>query len=98
MIKETGSVRVDLLGGTIDLVPINLILPNVTTINLATSLKAEVEISEGDKSEVKIISEDYNTTVTFKSEEFTQDNLLGDHFKAFSLVCQILDYFDVHGG
>ena len=38
-----GSVRVDLLGGTLDLNPINLILPNVVTLNLATSLKAKVK-------------------------------------------------------
>lgn len=98
MIKESGSVRVDLLGGTLDLVPINLILPNVTTINVATSLKAEVEILEGDKNEVKIISEDYSKTVTYKSEDFTNEKLLGNYFEAFTLVVQILDYFEVHGG
>ena len=48
-----GSVRVDLLGGTLDLVPINLILPNVVTLNLATSLKAKVTISPIDFDEPK---------------------------------------------
>ena len=36
--KASGSVRVDLVGGTLDLEPINLILPNVVTMNVATSL------------------------------------------------------------
>jgi D-glycero-alpha-D-manno-heptose-7-phosphate kinase len=45
-VTSEGSVRVDLVGGTIDLEPINLILPNVVTLNVATSLKAKVELIE----------------------------------------------------
>ena len=44
MIEKSGSVRVDLVGGTLDLFPINLILENAYTINCATSLKTKVKI------------------------------------------------------
>ena len=50
-----GSVRVDLLGGTLDLVPINLILPDVVTLNLATSLKAKAVITSTDFDGVEIV-------------------------------------------
>ena len=40
--ESTGSVRVDLVGGTLDLPPIHLILDETVTLNLATSLKAKV--------------------------------------------------------
>ena len=98
MAKYSGSVRVDLLGGTIDLEPINLIIPNTVTLNLATSLKAEVSIEEFDKDKVQIHSLDYKTTETYSTEDFTNEKLLGDHFSYFSFVCQILNHFDLTGG
>ena len=58
-VEVVGSVRVDLLGGTLDLNPINLILPNVVTLNLATSLKAKVKVSEIDFDGIEIKSLDY---------------------------------------
>jgi D-glycero-alpha-D-manno-heptose-7-phosphate kinase len=60
-----GSVRVDFVGGTIDLSPINVILPKVMTLNAACSLQAAVKI---DKEAVTkqntwtIISRDYKKT------------------------------------
>lgn len=98
MAKYNGSVRVDLLGGTLDLEPINLIIPETITLNLATSLKAEVHIEEYETGSVQIHSLDYNTTETYKSEDFTSENLLGSHFGHFSFVCQILDHFNLNSG
>ncbi|WP_127718171.1 hypothetical protein [Halobacteriovorax sp. HLS] len=98
MAKYSGSVRVDLLGGTIDLEPINLIIPNTVTLNLATSLKAEVTIEEFEKGKVQIHSLDYDTSVVFDSSDFTVENLLGDHFSHFSFVCQILNHFELTSG
>ena len=46
--SNEGSVRVDLLGGTLDIVPINQVLRNTITLNLATSLKAKVIVEEID--------------------------------------------------
>lgn len=65
IIKE-GSVRVDLLGGTIDLVPINLILHRVITLNVATSLKAKVQLKRTSESGIKIKSSDYNNEFFFQ--------------------------------
>ncbi|CBW25619.1 putative sugar kinase [Halobacteriovorax marinus SJ] len=98
MAKYSGSVRVDLLGGTLDLEPINLIIPETITLNLATSLKAEVEIEKFEEGKVQIHSLDYNTTETYLTEDFTSEKLIGDHFGHFSFVCQILDYFKLNSG
>lgn len=96
-VTSEGSVRVDLVGGTLDLEPINLILPNVVTLNVATSLKAKVTISTTNEPQVTIISKDYDTTYVFKSSEFTDQNLFySDHFKEMSFVCQILSLFKIN--
>lgn len=94
VIKE-GSVRVDLVGGTLDLEPINLILPNVVTLNVATGLKAKVVLEHTDFNGVEIHSSDYNKTYSFKTEDFAQENLYsGDVFREMTFICQILDLFE----
>lgn len=93
--EASGSVRVDLLGGTLDLNPINLILPNVVTLNLATSLKAKVAISEIDFDGVEIVSHDYNSTDRFKSVDFTNTNFQNGFFGPLSFIVQILNLFDL---
>jgi D-glycero-alpha-D-manno-heptose-7-phosphate kinase len=98
MINQKGSVRVDLLGGTLDLNPINLILPNVVTLNLATSLCADVTLEKIDDDIIEIISKDYNSHNVFKKSEFTKENICGEHFGKLSFLIQILDVFKVHGG
>ena len=45
-VTNQGSVRVDLVGGTLDIEPINLIIKNVVTLNVATGLKASVTLSK----------------------------------------------------
>lgn len=42
-VTSQGSVRVDLVGGTLDIEPINLIIKNVITLNVATGLKCPCE-------------------------------------------------------
>ncbi len=98
MINQKGSVRVDLLGGTLDLNPINLILPNVVTLNLATSLRADVTLEVGNENTIEIISKDYNSHNIFKKEEFTKENIYGIHFDKLTFLVQILDVFNIHGG
>ncbi len=98
VVTSTGSVRVDLLGGTLDLVPINLILPNVVTLNLATSLKAKVTITEIDFDGVEIISRDYQTTDKFKSSDFTDMNLQRGFFGNLAFIAHILHLFNLHSG
>lgn len=95
LVNEQGSVRVDLLGGTIDLVPINVILRNTVTLNLATSLKAKVQIERIEDELVEIVSKDYQSTNTFLSKDFTAENFDGEHFGPLSFVCQILHHFNI---
>lgn len=97
-INRAGSVRVDLLGGTLDLWPINMIIPNVVTLNLATSLKAKVKLKRVNIEGVEIVSKDYNTTQTFESKEFTQENFNNDHFGPLNFVAQILNHFKATRG
>ena len=93
-VTEKGSVRVDLVGGTLDLEPINLILKNVVTLNVATDLKAEVRIEKTESETIEIHSLDYNKKYIFKEEELTDDNLyFNNTFKEMSFVLQVLDLF-----
>ncbi len=95
MASALGSVRVDLLGGTLDLNPINVILPNVVTLNLATSLKAKVKVSKIDFDGVEIISRDYNSTDRFASKDFTKENLQNGFFGNLNFIAQILSLFNL---
>lgn len=97
-IREQGSVRVDLLGGTIDLNPISLIIPEVVTLNLATSLKATVEIEHIDYDGVEFVSLDYETAKRYPSTDFTNEKLLGGHFGPMSFMAQILSLFEISSG
>ncbi len=93
-----GSVRVDLLGGTLDLIPINLILPNVVTLNLATSLKAKVTITPIDFDGVEIVSKDYKTTDRFNSKDFTAENIQKFFFGNLTFIAHILTLFGLSKG
>jgi D-glycero-alpha-D-manno-heptose-7-phosphate kinase len=98
-VTETGSVRVDLVGGTLDLEPINLIIPNVVTLNVATSLKAKVVLEEIESNQIIIESLDYNKTYEFNKTEMTSENLYySDYFKEMSFVLQIISLFSIESG
>ena len=95
--SASGSVRVDLVGGTLDLDPINLILPDVVTMNVATSLKAKVVLNKTNIEKVIILSKDYNKSYSFHRSDFTKDKLYqGEYFKEMTFVCQILDLFHIN--
>ena len=93
-----GSVRVDLLGGTLDLNPINLILPNVVTLNLATSLKAKVKVTELDFDGVEIVSRDYNSTDRFRSVDFSDSNFQKGFFGNLTFIAHLLNLFGINKG
>ncbi|MBK24463.1 MAG: hypothetical protein CME70_10750 [Halobacteriovorax sp.] len=97
-IEVTGSVRVDLVGGTLDLNPINLILKNVVTMNVATSLKAKVKLTKINDDHIHFISKDYNSENKFGASLFTEENLRGKSFGPLTFLCQILDHFKIHSG
>lgn len=84
-VTTEGSVRVDLVGGTLDLQPIALILKDVVTINMATGLKAKVEIETLQDNSFKIFSADYNKEYHYVESDFKEENLydagsLSPHF------------------
>lgn len=98
-VTKSGSVRVDLVGGTLDIEPIHLILPNVVTINVATGLKAKVSVDIRDDQAINILSEDYNTEYNYKLSDFTQANLYqNDFFKEMTFICQLLALFQLDQG
>ncbi|MBD63952.1 MAG: hypothetical protein CME62_01995 [Halobacteriovoraceae bacterium] len=98
-VTKEGSVRVDLVGGTLDLEPINLILPHVVTLNVATSLKARVVIETHDASELIIVSSDYNKTYTYTPEQLNErDVVYSSKYEEMAFVLQILLLFDIKGG
>lgn len=93
-VSSEGSVRVDLVGGTIDLEPINLILKDVVTLNVATSLKAKVTIDKTNFDGVEIYSHDYQKNYQFHFSDLTADNLFRtNQFQEMTFVLQILKLF-----
>ena len=93
-----GSVRVDLLGGTLDIVPINQVLRNTITLNLATSLKAKVVVEEIEYEGVEFVSVDYESTTRYSSVDFSFDNFDGETFGPLSFLAQILYHFNLTSG
>ena len=92
-IEESGCLRIDLLGSTLDLAPIDLILTGSVTLNAAVSLQVRVTLKEHDLPGVGIVSKDYDSKVFFPTTDFIAEKLYGGHFKEFDFVAQILHHF-----
>ncbi|WPU66245.1 GHMP family kinase ATP-binding protein [Peredibacter starrii] len=96
-VTNTGSVRVDLVGGTLDIEPINLIIKNVVTLNVATGLKASVSLTKTAFDGVEIHSADYNKTYKYTSAELTEDRVVYSRdFAEMTFVLQILRLFNIN--
>lgn len=96
-VTNTGSVRVDLVGGTLDIEPINLIIKNVVTLNVATGLKASVKLSKTEFDGVEIISSDYNKTYKYESKDLTEDRVVySREFEEMTFILQILRLFNIN--
>jgi D-glycero-alpha-D-manno-heptose-7-phosphate kinase len=96
-VTNTGSVRVDLVGGTLDIEPINLIIKNVVTLNVATGLKASVSLTKTAFDGVEIHSADYNKNYKFTSDELTEDRVVySKDFGEMTFVLQILRLFNIN--
>lgn len=99
LVTNQGSVRVDLVGGTLDLEPINFILPHAYTLNVATSLKAKVEIEFNDSEELLIKSKDYQKEYSYSLKELSQEKIYqSSYFKEMSFIVQIIDFFELNKG
>ncbi len=96
-VTNTGSVRVDLVGGTLDIEPINLIIKNVITLNVATGLKASVSLSKTSFDGVEIHSADYNKSYKYTSNELTEDRVVySQDFAEMTFILQILRLFNIN--
>ena len=96
-VTNTGSVRVDLVGGTLDIEPINLIIKNVVTLNVATGLKASVSLTKTAFDGVEIHSADYNKNYKFTAAELTEDRVVYSRdFAEMTFVLQILRLFNIN--
>jgi D-glycero-alpha-D-manno-heptose-7-phosphate kinase len=94
-----GSVRVDLVGGTLDIEPINLIIKNVVTLNVATGLQASVTLSKIDFDGIEIHSTDYNKHYKYPSADLTEDRVVySREFAEMTFVLQILRLFGINSG
>lgn len=96
-VEESGSVRIDLLGGTLDLHPIDIVVPRSRTLNFATSLKTRVVV-EKNQGDLVVESVDYGTKKTFKASEFSHESIHEGRFASLSLVAHIINYFGVNRG
>lgn len=96
-VTNTGSVRVDLVGGTLDIEPINLIIKNVVTLNVATGLKASVSLTKTAFDGVEIVSKDYSKEYKYTSAELTEDRVkYSKDFAEMTFVLQILQLFKIN--
>src|SRR5690606_15257185 len=96
-VTNTGSVRVDLVGGTLDIEPINLIIKNVVTLNVATGLKASVKLTRTAFDGVEIHSADYKKDYRWTSAELTEDRVVYSRdFGEMTFVLQILRLFNIN--
>lgn len=91
-------MRVDLLGGTLDLNPIHLIIPQVVTLNLATTLKAKVRVEAHDKEGIEIHSKDYKTTHFYKLSDLTETSLRSGLFGPLTFMMWICKEMKVTQG
>lgn len=93
MQETSGSTRADLVGGTLDLCPLNIQIPEVITLNAALSLKAKVQIEASDFEGVIIHSLDYQNQYEFSQKEFTKQKLyFENHFGKMTFVAQTLEH------
>lgn len=98
-VTNQGSVRVDLVGGTLDIEPINLIIKNVVTLNVATGLKASVTLSKIAFNGIEIHSKDYNKSYKYEAANLTEDRVVfSNEYAEMSFVLQILRLFNINSG
>ena len=95
-----GSVRVDLLGGTLDLYPLNHHYQELYTLNMATSLKAKVRILSSSEDSVTVSSMNYKKEESFPLQlNFFKDNVfIRDSYQEFTFVLLIINFFKLEEG
>ncbi len=104
MAKTIGFPRVDLVGGTLDIFPINFLFKDVVTINLALDLPTQVSIEKNNSDFLRVISKNYNNTKEIKFHELSEETFFidnefcSDKFQELSFVFLIISYFNIKEG
>ncbi len=99
-VEKSGSVRVDLLGGTLDLFPINHLYKSLFTLNMATSLKAKVKLKKIDQDKIIIHSTNYQSSNEYPLElSFYKENIFQPNsYEELTFVLLLIDHFKLEEG
>jgi len=65
-VRASAPSRIDLAGGTLDIWPICVLVPQAVTVNLAIELRATVEIASRRDGRVQVVSRDRGRRATHK--------------------------------
>jgi D-glycero-alpha-D-manno-heptose-7-phosphate kinase len=105
-VTAQGSVRVDLVGGTLDIPPICSLFSPLYTLNLSTSLQAQVSIKwqELDSQSIIIESVDYAKTYHYNLNDLSREHFYPkgifskERFQEMTLMMMILEYSNIERG
>ena len=94
IIESSAPPRVDLEGGTIDIWPLYLFHPGATTVNFATSLRANCRIETRDDG--RIILESRDRKVAFETELAAIEDLVRE--ERLELISKLVHFFKPETG
>ena len=89
IIESSAPTRVDLAGGTIDIWPLYLFHPGASTVNFATSLRANCRIETRD--DARIILESRDRKIAFETELAALDDLIRED--RLELISKLVHFF-----
>ena len=89
LIQSSAPTRVDLAGGTIDIWPLYLFHPGATTVNFATSLRANCQIETRDDG--RIILESRDRKIAFETELAALEDLIRE--ERLELISKLVHFF-----
>lgn len=89
LIESSAPTRVDLAGGTIDIWPLYLFHPGATTVNFATSLRANCQIETRDDG--RIILESRDRKVAFETPLAALEDLISE--ERLELISKLVHFF-----
>jgi D-glycero-alpha-D-manno-heptose-7-phosphate kinase len=89
LIESSAPTRVDLAGGTIDIWPLYLFHPGASTVNFATSLRAQCRIET--RADDRIILESRDRNVVFETNLGALDDLIRE--ERLELISKLVHFF-----
>ena len=92
IIEAKAPTRIDLAGGTLDIWPLNLLVPDPVTVNVAIDLYAVCRLTTGPGSRIRLISHDRKISGSFSSLR-----QLGSR-KGLELLLEFIRHFSPRSG